>query len=82
MEVTVKLFSSLLDYLPSDAQSNSVCLSVANSTSAHQIIDRLGIPRGEAQVVMRNGEFYPIEERDNALSEGDSIAIWPSIQGG
>ncbi|NKB62275.1 MAG: MoaD/ThiS family protein [Gammaproteobacteria bacterium] len=82
MKVTLKLFSSLMEYLPKEADSNTITLVVPESSSPYDLIDRLRVPRKEAQVIMKNGEFCPIEQRSYSLSEGDTISVWPSIQGG
>ncbi|NKB76385.1 MAG: MoaD/ThiS family protein [Gammaproteobacteria bacterium] len=82
MNITLKLFSNLMEYLPKEADSNTVNMVVSVSTSPYDLIDRLGIPRGEAQVMMKNGEFCPIEQRSYPLNDGDTVSVWPSIQGG
>ena len=71
-----------MEYLPGDADSNSVIMDVPESTSPLDLIDRLGVPRNEAQVMMKNGEFCPVELRSASLNEGDTVSVWPSIQGG
>ncbi len=82
MNITLKLFSGLSEYLPPEAEGNVVEISTADSMTAHMLIDQYQLPRSDARVVMVNGEFLPEEKRDLALHDGDVIAIWPSIQGG
>ena len=84
MKVTLKLFSGLMEYLPPDADGNALEISAPPSATLtpHALIDRCRLPREQAKVVMRNGEFLPPEKRDLPLEDGDVISVWPSIQGG
>ena len=82
MQITLKLFSSLMDYLPANTEGNSLTLKISDTTSCHQLIDQYKIPREVVQVVMINGEFAPIDSRESPLSDGDTVSIWPAIQGG
>ena len=82
MKIKVKLFANLMEYLPANTDGNSVELTVTDSATIHNIIDKIGIPREEVQIIMTNGEFCPQENRDTALSDGDVVSVWPSIQGG
>ena len=82
MKITLKLFSSLSEYLPPETADNTVTVSVADSMTAHELIDQYHLPRTEARVVMVNGEFLPAEARDVALQDGDVMSVWPSLQGG
>jgi sulfur carrier protein ThiS len=82
MKITVKLFSSLMDYLPDNIDGNTLKLTVSDGQTPVQILDRYKIPHEEAQMMMCNGVFLPAEKRDQPLQEGDSLSIWPTIQGG
>lgn len=82
MQITLKLFSSLMDYLPANAEGNSLNLNISGTATCHQLIDQYKIPRDIIQVVMINGEFAPVDRRESPLSDGDTVSIWPAIQGG
>ena len=82
MAITLKLFSSLMEYLPSGSEGNAVIVRVQGSLSCNQLIDRYGIPRDVVQVTMVNGQFLSPEHRDRPLSDGDTVSVWPAIQGG
>ena len=82
MQLKLKLFSSLMEYLPQDAKGNTIEITVAGTNSCIDLIKRYKIPQESIQVVMVNGEFVPPESRNIPLSDGDTISIWPSIQGG
>ncbi|MGB5708390.1 MAG: MoaD/ThiS family protein [Arenicellales bacterium] len=82
MQIELKLFSSLMEYLPANAEGNTLELNLSGTTSCHALIDRYKIPRDIVQVVMVNGEFVPPEQRETPLTSGDTVSIWPAIQGG
>ena len=79
MKVTLKLFSGLMEYLPAGSSGNSLEVDGPGNLSPLGLVDRYGIPRQEAAV---NGEFVAPENRDKPLDDGDTVSIWPSIQGG
>ena len=82
MKVTIKFFSSLMEYLPANATDNSVEIVQASPVSPNQVLERYKIPEGEVQTMMINGVFLPPEKRDEPLSDGDTLTVWPALQGG
>lgn len=84
MQITLKLFASLTDYLPAHARySNVVPLEVASDASITQIIAPFGLPEKMVHLVLVNGTYIAPEQRAaHALQEGDVLAIWPPIAGG
>lgn len=84
MNITLKLFASLTDYLPAHArQTNQLTLVVSEGASVGQVIDPLGLPPKLVHLVLVNGKYIEPEKRDSyALQEGDALAIWPPIAGG
>ena len=84
MNITLKLFASLTDYLPPDARrSNIVELQVEPSASILQIIEPFGLPMKLVHLVLVNGHYINPEDRTTrTLVEGDVLAIWPPIAGG
>ena len=82
MKVTLKMFSSLMEYLPDGLDDNTLELTVDDKQTPYQILDRYKVPRNEVQMMMLNGVFLPEENRDQPLADGDSLSIWPTIQGG
>ena len=71
-----------MEYLPSTTDDNYVELDVAEGTTTRQILAQFKVPNEEIQTVMANGVFQSEENRDTPLSDGDTITVWPSIQGG
>ncbi len=83
MRITVKLYASLAEYLPPEAQSNAFTLETADSSTPHQMLDRCGVPRARAHLLLVNGTYVPPAERDtHALVDGDVLAAWPPVAGG
>ena len=83
MQITLKLYASLMPYLPETDQRHAVDIQINAADSPHQVIDGLGIPREMAHLVVVNGIFVCGEERDShAFQEGDVLAIWPEVAGG
>jgi sulfur-carrier protein len=84
MNITLKLFASLTDYLPPDSRrSNIVELQVEPGASILQIIEPFGLPMRLVHLVLVNGHYINPEDRTTrTLVEGDVLAIWPPIAGG
>ncbi len=82
MELKLKLFSSLMEHLPDEAVGNTVKVVTTVPKSCNDLVARYKIPPESVQVVMVNGEHVSSESRDDPLRDGDTISIWPSIQGG
>jgi len=84
MKITLKLYATLTDLLPSGAVANAASLEVPSSTSLNQIIDSHRVPRELAHLVLINGVFVCETDRDqtDVLKEGDVLAIWPPVAGG
>ncbi len=84
MNITLKLFASLTDYLPpADRTSNITQLNVAPDASILQIIEPFGLPHKLVHLVLINGTYVDPDKRaTRTLQEGDVLAIWPPIAGG
>lgn len=82
MQVTLKLFSGLMEYLPADADGNALEVQTRAPLTTRMLLEKYKLPPAEARVIMLNGEFLPPENREAPLQDGDVVAVWPSIQGG
>lgn len=83
MHVTVKLYATLSDYLPSGSKNNRVELDVAEAVSVQEVLQQFALPPKLTHLVLVNGVFIPPEERPNtALRDADVLAVWPPIAGG
>lgn len=83
MKITLKLFATLRDYLPSDAVENGVQVDIADDATPNELIDEYRIPRKLAHLVLLNGIYVEPQKRDVSLfKDGDTLAIWPPVAGG
>lgn len=82
MQITFKLFATLMQYLPSGASKNAVEIEVAPGTTINQLIDQYKVPSSEVHLVLLNGLFLHESDRDQPMKEGDILAIWPPVAGG
>lgn len=84
MNVTLKLFASLTDYLPPDARrANRVALDVADDVTVGGVIADFQLPAKLVHLVLVNGTYIAPEDRaTRVLQSDDVLAIWPPIAGG
>ena len=83
MNITLKLFATLTDYLPADAKGNIAQLQLDDDTPLGTLLDDLKLPEKLVHLVLVNGKYIAPEHRlSTTLSEGDVLAIWPPIAGG
>lgn len=83
MEITIKLYATLGDYLPPGAERNVVKLAVADGATVDEVISQLKLPARYTHLVLVNGEYIePSRRSDLKLKPADALAIWPPIAGG
>ena len=84
MQITLKLYASLTEYLPPEQRAgNRVGLDVPAGATVSEVIEPFKLPMKLVHLVLINGHFVPPEERGSrALVDGDVLAIWPPIAGG
>ena len=88
MEITLKLFAMLSDYLPAELDGkkrvhNQLPLEVAEGTTVQAVIDRMNLPARMTHLVLVNGIYVPPPSRaTHSLQPGDALAVWPPIAGG
>lgn len=83
MQVILKLYATLSDYLPPGTRDNRVTVDVAADESLAQLIARYQLPERLVHLVLVNGVYVAPEDRGQRyLQPDDQVAIWPPIAGG
>jgi sulfur carrier protein ThiS len=84
MKITLKLYATLSDHLPDAARkSSALALEIDSGTTPAQVIEHHKLPLKLCHLVLIDGVFVPPAERSTrALTEGETLAIWPPIAGG
>lgn len=83
MQITLKLFANLADYLPPGSRDNRVDLEADAAESVADILKRFRLPERQVHLVLVNGVYLaPGERPARHLSAGDQLAVWPPIAGG
>jgi len=83
MKINLKLYASLGQYLPENAQRNVVMIDTAEGASPASVLADHGVPSEHCHLVLVNGVYLaPSEREGRPLSEGDSLAVWPPVAGG
>ena len=83
MQLTFKLYASLTEFLPDNAEDHAVTLEISEQETPHSIIDHHNVPRESAHLILLNGVYVTPDQRDEAIfTDGDTLAIWPPVAGG
>jgi sulfur carrier protein ThiS len=79
----VELYASLMKYLPPGSSRHRTAITVAADITPHALIDKLGIPRELAHLVLKNGAYVlPLERNQAIFADDDLFALWPPVAGG
>jgi sulfur carrier protein len=79
MEIEVKLFATLRDYLPKGSDRFSCKVEVDEFARVQDILSRLSIPEEMPKIILINGVHG---KKDQILKDGDVISIFPPVAGG
>ncbi|MCZ6722877.1 MAG: MoaD/ThiS family protein [Gammaproteobacteria bacterium] len=83
MQVTVKLFGALRQYLPAGSSFNSCELTTAERSMLDQLLQMLPIPDHKAYLVILNDEKINKQEyASTRVEENDEVVLLPPIKGG
>ena len=75
IHIQIKLFASLLEKLPDNAD----LFPVAEGTTVENLADLLGIDPKDAKLIFINGRKGAL---DSVLAEGDRVGLFPPVGGG
>jgi sulfur-carrier protein len=79
MDVEVRLFANLADYLPSSARGPTATLSVPDGATVEDLLRCLAVPDALPRLVLVNGIDA---EPSRRLAPGDVVAVLPPLAGG
>lgn len=84
MQVTLKLYATLAEYLPATAESNKTVLTVAENTTPYAILEHYQVPKERTHLVLLNGVYLTPEQcqQPSFIKDGDTLAVWPPVAGG
>ena len=83
MQITVKLYATLSQYLPESASEHATTLNVDEAATPFSIIEQFKVPRESAHLVLLNGIYVaPSDRTEPVLKDGDTLAVWPPVAGG
>ena len=77
MNITLKLYTVLREYLPEDLKNNT--LSIPANSKVVDVLNLLKIPDGLPKIILINGAQ---KKPGSELSDGDELSIFPPISGG
>jgi len=79
MEIEVKLFATLRDYLPKGSSRFSCMMEIDGQTRVQDILSRLKIPNEMPKIILVNGVHG---KKEQIVKEGDVVSIFPPVAGG
>jgi molybdopterin converting factor small subunit len=79
MEIEVKLFATLRDYLPEGSSRFSYKMEVDSDIRVQDILSRLKIPEELPKIILVNGVHG---KKEQILKEGDVLSVFPPVAGG
>jgi uncharacterized protein with PIN domain/molybdopterin converting factor small subunit len=72
--VTVRVYGSLNDFLPAAQRQAPIPASFAGARSVKDLVESLGVPHPEIELIVVNGESAPF---DRPVQDGDRVAVFP-----
>jgi molybdopterin converting factor small subunit len=79
MEIEVKLFATLRDYLPKGSSQFSCRIEADEKTRIQDILTKLKIPETIPKIILVNGIHA---KKDQPLKKGDVLSVFPPVAGG
>jgi sulfur-carrier protein len=79
MEIEVKLFATLRDYLPQGSGRFSCKMEIDDQTRVEDILSKLEIPEEMPKIILVNGIHG---KKGQILKEGDVLSVFPPVAGG
>jgi len=82
MNITLKLYATLRDYLPT-ASGGVTALELPAEATISDALAAVGVPIAQAHIVLINGRHVLRPDiPSRRLNENDQVAVFPAIGGG
>ena len=83
MLVTLKLFATLSEHLPTGAVRNAIACEIADDATVRDVLDRYAVPLAKCHLILINGVYVaPAASGSKRLVAGDTVSVWPPVAGG
>ena len=83
MQITLKLYAGLTEYLPKGTKEHSVVLNVGEEETPYKVLSRYHVPQQKAHLVLLNGVYLSAEQCQHPVFKPDDVlAVWPPVAGG
>jgi len=79
MEIEVKLFATLRDYLPKGSGQFSCMVEIDSADTVRNVLGKLKIPQDIPKIILVNGVHSNL---DRVLKYGDVVSVFPPVAGG
>ncbi len=79
MQIEVKLFATLRDYLPEGSGRFSYKMEIDHHTRVQDVLAKLKIPEEMPKIILVNGIHG---KKDQTLKDGDVLSVFPPVAGG
>ncbi|HTY77254.1 MAG TPA: MoaD/ThiS family protein [Candidatus Bathyarchaeia archaeon] len=79
MQIEVRLFALLAQYLPPGSVGDGASLDVPAGTTVEEVVERLKIPAELSCMTVVNGHDAPPSQ---VLAPGDVLSMFPPLAGG
>lgn len=79
MEIEVKLFATLRDYLPKGSGQFSCKVEMDSTDTVRDVLEKLKIPKEMPKIILVNGVHSNL---DRVLKFGDVLSVFPPVAGG
>jgi len=77
MEIYIRFYEELNDFLPHTQRKHQFSVSVRGSPSIKHLIESLGVPHTEVDLILVNGKSVPFSYR---IQDKDRISVYPMFE--
>lgn len=75
--ITIRFYAELNDFLPSDKKQVAFKHYFSDQTSIMDLIESLGVPHTEVDLILVNGDSAPLSKR---IQGGETVAVYPKFK--